>query len=159
MAGQIPMPEVRTRLGKERKVTPYTFPGIIEYLNIEDIPQLVGVDMSELDRRKGHLIIRRQIAIALMYIFSDKSGDQVGQVFGNKDHATVTYSIKRVDESIQINDKEFMHLILDPFKKLYHLHLHKKARYNDRKQLDAIRKIDERIEMSYFAQKLITQVA
>jgi hypothetical protein len=137
-------------------MSPYTFPGVIEYIEVGEIPQMLGVDMSRLNRRNGELICRRQIAIALMYIFSDKSMNEIGSVFGNKDHATVTYCIKRADEMAQVKDPDFFTIAPEPFKKLYYLHVHRKAL--NRRHDEKIRKVSDRIEMSYFAQRLISHL-
>lgn len=48
-------------------------------------------------------VIKRQAAIAVMYVFSDLSLSEIGKKF-NRDHSTVIYSIKKVNDAFYIND-------------------------------------------------------
>jgi len=102
-------------------MNPYTLPGINYQINVNMIPHILNVDFTLRNRQREN-VIPRQIAMALMYVFSTKSLKDVGKVFG-KDHATVVHCIKVMDNCVSSYDS-LVYPILEPlFNRLYFEHL------------------------------------
>lgn len=67
------------------------------FINIEDLKS---------ESRKGIISDARQAYFYLAYKYSQKSLDNIGK-YVNRHHATVIYSIKRVEQKIEIYTKEY----------------------------------------------------
>ena len=82
-----------------------------EVLSIEEIQervsQIFNVSISDLkgNRRYKSLVIPRQIAIYLCRRLTNNSLPQIGEGFGGKDHTTVMYTCKKIEEKME---KDFL---------------------------------------------------
>lgn len=61
--------------------------------------ELIGRD------RKKELVLPRQIAIYLIREQTNKSLPEIGKIFGGKDHTTILHSQKKIESSVQSNNK------------------------------------------------------
>jgi len=79
-------------------------------ITIDDIQKAVAeqfdVDVVDLKRKSNQhaVVVPRQIAMYLSRILTAASLPEIGRRFGGKHHATVMYSIQRVDEQ-HLSDK------------------------------------------------------
>lgn len=81
------------------------------------IPELCGVNMKSKSRERN-LVVNRQIAVSLMYVFSTMSFHEIGRIF-DKNHATLLHSIHCIDNAFACNDPLVMPLLKKAFTKLY----------------------------------------
>jgi chromosomal replication initiator protein len=74
---------------------------------MEGIKELVAREMNiDLEMvngksRKREIVIARQLAMYLCKSFTDKSLKAIGEHFGGKDHSTVIYSCKAIQDMIE----------------------------------------------------------
>ena len=81
-----------------REVTPEIIQRTVaEYYNL-DVEKLASAT------RRRHVVLARQISMFLVKQFTDQSLKAIGRMFGNRDHATVIYSIKTVRDLMETND-------------------------------------------------------
>jgi len=77
-----------------------------KWIKIEDIQQIVcdeyNVSKSELisGRRTKVVVKARQVAMYLSKKLTSRSLPEIGKNFGNRDHTTVLYSVRKIDELI-----------------------------------------------------------
>ena len=82
-----------------------------EVLSIEEIQervsQIFNISISDLkgNRRYKSLVIPRQIAVYLCRRLTNNSLPQIGEGFGGKDHTTVMYTCKKIEEKME---KDFL---------------------------------------------------
>ena len=80
-------------------------------LNIQDIKKAVAekwnVSVSDIDSEKKQkdIVIPRQVAMYIAKNLTSKSLPEIGKSFGNRDHATVIYAVKKVKELILTNPR------------------------------------------------------
>lgn len=74
----------------------YVLPGIKRTINY--ILSLLGTNLKELKpyNRKGEINDKRQLAMSLIYRKSNKSLEQVGEIFA-RDHATVWHACHQIE--------------------------------------------------------------
>ncbi|MCB0611553.1 MAG: chromosomal replication initiator protein DnaA, partial [Lewinella sp.] len=74
---------------------------------VEYIQQLVAehfgvaVDKLQGSTRKRKIVIARQLSMYLAKNLTDKSLKTIGEVFGGRDHSTVIYSIRTVQDLME----------------------------------------------------------
>ncbi|MBQ7456236.1 MAG: hypothetical protein IJS54_01290 [Desulfovibrio sp.] len=80
---------------------------------MEVVAQKMHVTIAEIlgKQRKTHLVLARQIAMYLCRAKLGLSYPELGKVFGDKDHSTVIYAIKKI-EALLANDPS-MHTLVD----------------------------------------------
>lgn len=61
--------------------------------------------VTKLNIRKRKIVQPRQLVHHFCYYYRVGNLDLIGQLFGNKDHSTVLYSIKTVENLVQTNSK------------------------------------------------------
>ncbi|MBQ7607997.1 MAG: ATP-binding protein [Desulfovibrionaceae bacterium] len=92
-----------SRADIERVLKAGTADSLLDYKEILDaVAQKLNVPLAELlgKRRKARLVLARQLA---MYLCRNKLGlsyPELGRIFGNKDHSTVIYAIKKIETLI-----------------------------------------------------------
>ena len=67
--------------------------------------------------RKRSIVIARQLSMYLAKTMTDKSLKNIGEVFGGRDHSTVIYSIKTVQDLME-TDTYFKETVLELEKKI-----------------------------------------
>jgi chromosomal replication initiation ATPase DnaA len=72
-----------------------------DYL-IDGICDYYGITRHELQtyRRQKTLVTRRKLASRILYMYSDRTLDQVAALVGYKNHATVLHHIKKSEEEL-----------------------------------------------------------
>ncbi len=76
-------------------------------ISMEGIKELVAKELNiELDKvngksRKREIVIARQLSMYLCKSFTDKSLKTIGEHFGGKDHSTVIYSCRAIQDMIE----------------------------------------------------------
>lgn len=70
----------------------------------DKIMRLCNVNLTDNSKRL-EAVVPRQIAMSLMYAFSDMSLESVGWLFNGRDHSTVSHAIKRMSEAIDSDDR------------------------------------------------------
>ncbi|MBP9790064.1 MAG: hypothetical protein KBD57_05960 [Bacteroidia bacterium] len=136
-------------------MTPYTAPGIIIQIDPMQIPELCGVDVHVTNRLQENFI-PRQIAMALMYVFSSYSLRQVGNPF-TKDHSTVLHAIKCVNDGLASNDHLVLPLLTTVFNRLYfaHNHVRQMIDLTQTKVVASSNEVDKRLRKYEFSRTLI----
>jgi chromosomal replication initiator protein len=68
-----------------------------------------SISLSDLisNRKKRKFSYPRQVAMYLCRNLTDSSFKEIGKAFGNKDHSTVIYALKRVETEKNKNKKVF----------------------------------------------------
>jgi len=68
-----------------------------------------SISLSDLisNRKKRKFSYPRQVAMYLCRNLTDSSFKEIGKAFGNKDHSTVIYALKRVEKEIEIKTEVF----------------------------------------------------
>ncbi|RLA97626.1 MAG: chromosomal replication initiator protein DnaA, partial [Deltaproteobacteria bacterium] len=89
-----------------------------ERIKIERVQEIVAdyfnIKVRELKSKKRlrQLVIPRQVAMYLSKELTDASLVEIGEKFGGKDHSTVIYAIKKVEEKIE-KDPAFQRFLED----------------------------------------------
>lgn len=65
----------------------------------------ISIDQLKSKSRKRDIVIGRQVAMYLAKKYTDVSLKDLGQVFGGRDHSTVIYSLKTVEDLLETDDK------------------------------------------------------
>lgn len=101
-------------------MTPYIHPGATKTPEEINIPELCNVDLKKcrLKFRRKDLVIRRQVAMSLMVIFSDQKYLTIGAAFG-KDHSTVSHSLRCMNNAMFTRDTTISDILIPAFVKLY----------------------------------------
>lgn len=136
-------------------MTPYIAPGIIIQIDPMQIPELCGAKINNTSR-ESEIVIPRQIAMSLMYVFSTYSLGIVSKPF-SKDHATVLHAIKRINEGLFTNDSLIVPTLTKVFNKLYYTHLHMKQLINvsNTKEVIVSNEVERRLNYYDFSKELI----
>ena len=118
------------------------------------IPELCGVDVTVKNRLIEN-VIPRQIAMSLMYIFSNMSFRQIGFVF-DKDYATVLHAVKCMNNSVDSNDVLITPTLTKIFNRLYIAHqtVLRMIDITDLKEVITSQEVDRRLEKYHFAKVL-----
>ena len=77
----------------------------------------VSVDTLSGKTRKRSIVIARQLSMFLAKKLTDKSLKTIGEMFGGRDHSTVIYSCKTVQDLME-TDRVFKDTVLDLEKKI-----------------------------------------
>jgi chromosomal replication initiator protein len=99
--------EIDLDMAKEiiRKIVKYEKKSI----NIDDILHVVckqyGLEFSAIHTksRKSEIVLARQVAMYLAKKYTDYSTSKIGQLIGNKNHATVIYAFRMVKEQAEVS--------------------------------------------------------
>ena len=81
-------------------------------INVDDIVKTVckhyGLELSAIHARtrKSEVVLARQVAMFLTKKYTDYSTSKIGQLIGNKNHATVIYAFRTINGQIDV-DKTF----------------------------------------------------
>ena len=136
-------------------MTPYIAPGIIIQIDPMQIPELCGAKINNTSR-ETEIVIPRQIAMSLMYVFSTYSLGIVSKPFA-KDHATVLHAIKRINEGLFTNDSLIVPTLTKVFNKLYFTHLHMKQVIDitNTKDIVVSNEVERRLNYYDFSKELI----
>jgi chromosomal replication initiator protein len=92
-------------------------------ITVENIQKLVAdhlkipVETLFGKTRKRSIVIARQLSMYLAKTMTDKSLKNIGEVFGGRDHSTVIYSIKTVQDLME-TDTFFKETVLELEKKI-----------------------------------------
>ncbi len=88
----------------------------------QHVAKFFNIDVSLLDtkRRKRQIVMARQVAMYLAKKFTKAPLEQIGREIGNKDHATVIYSLKVVNDLMD-TDKKFRKFVDEIENGLYNL--------------------------------------
>lgn len=75
---------------------------------LQSVVNIFGVDMKSINSksRKREIAQARQAAMALCKRYTTQSVSRIGQVVGNRDHATVLHALKNVEDLLE-TDKDF----------------------------------------------------
>jgi chromosomal replication initiator protein len=88
----------------------------VNVLNIQKVTAgHFNLPLSDLlsNKKKRRFSYPRQVAMYLSRNLTDLSYKEIGKAFGNKDHSTVIYAVKRIQ-----TDKELKKRVLDDINKL-----------------------------------------
>ena len=58
------------------------------------------------NKRSGPISAARQVAIYIVRAITQISMKQIGQEFGGRDHTTIVYTLKKVEETMKTNPHE-----------------------------------------------------
>ena len=75
---------------------------------IEEVGRTFDVSPADIrsNKRSGPISNARQIAIYIVREITQIPMKQIGQEFGNRDHTTIVYTIKKVDNLMKTNPHE-----------------------------------------------------
>ena len=140
-------------------MTPYTLPGmVIKKIDPVSIPAICQVDFSKLKSRKTEIVTRRQVAIALMAVFTDYDYGRITTPF-RKDRATVYNCIIRMDNAVLTGESFVLNILVPIFIDLYWSHqMVKKETSFTSVGYDSIERIDERLNNTLFSRTLIAGI-
>ena len=81
---------------------------------IEEVAKYYTLSEEDLrgQSRTGNILQARQVAIHLIRQMTKLSLNEIGQKLGNRDHSTITNSIKKMDKDIK-NDTELREMVKD----------------------------------------------
>lgn len=140
-------------------MTPYILPGmVIKKIDPVSIPALCQVDFSKLKSRKTEIVTRRQVAIALMAVFTDYDYGRITTPF-RKDRATVYNCILRMDNALLTGEAMVLSILVPIFIDLYWSHqMVKESTSTTSKDYDAIECVDERLSKHIFSKSLVAGI-
>ena len=82
-----------------REVTPEVIQkAVADYFNLD-------VDKIKSTTRRRQVVLARQISMFLVKQHTNNSLKNIGKLFGNRDHSTVIYSLKTVEDLMDTNDE------------------------------------------------------
>lgn len=70
---------------------------------LQQVIATFGIDMKSINSksRKREIVWARQAAMSLCKKYTTQSVSRIGQVIGNRDHATVLHALKNVDDLLE----------------------------------------------------------
>ncbi len=87
-------------------------------VDINDIQKVIAkyyaITVSDLSSksRKKHIVLARQTAIFIAHELTDLSLTNIGKHFGNRDHSTVFYAIKKIKLKIEEAETKSNHEVI-----------------------------------------------
>ncbi|OAV45880.1 chromosomal replication initiation protein DnaA [Lewinella sp. 4G2] len=82
-----------------REVTPEVIQkAVADHFNLD-------VEKIKSTTRRRQVVLARQISMFLVKQHTDNSLKKIGQLFGNRDHSTVIYSLRAVEDLVDTNDE------------------------------------------------------
>ncbi len=75
---------------------------------IKEVAKSYGVSEEDIrsTRRQAQIARARHVAIFIVREITQLSYDEIGQQFSNRDHSTITYSLKQVEELMKTNSEQ-----------------------------------------------------
>jgi len=102
-----------------RRISPYVYPGldlspgdidVANFLTLIGSHHKVKVEDILSKCREQHLVELRQCVWHVLYHREKKNYSRLGRFFG-RDHATVLYGVKKVDNLMKVNDQQIQKVL------------------------------------------------